>query len=440
MKRFWIETYGCQMNVHDSEKLAGLLTEMGYKSSSEEKEADIILLNTCTVREKAAQKVYTKLGRINQLRSKKPSLIIGVCGCLAQQEGARLFRRAPYINFVLGSRALTKLPEIIDDITKTGEKAIDLSCSIESTQFNHSCIKRGSPFQAFITIMEGCNNFCSYCIVPYVRGREIYRPAAQILNEISSLAKEGYKEIILLGQNVNSYYESSNEETNFVRLLRLANQIEGIQRIRFVTSHPKDFSLTLVQAIKEGERICNHIHLPLQSGSSRILQMMNRGYDRKGYMEKIYWLKNNLFPLSITTDIIVGFPGETEEDYQQTLNLVKEVEFDGIYSFKYCPRPYTAAFKLGDSVAPEEKSWRLTELQEVQKAIQIKKNKELIGKKVEVLTEGFSHKDKKELMGRTATNKIVNFPAKTELMGQIIQVEITEAGPNSLRGQISEKA
>lgn len=436
MNLYWIITFGCQMNVYDSEKLAGLLTEMGYKPASEEAGADIILLNTCTVREKAAQKVYTKLGRIKKYKTKKPHLIIGVCGCLAQQEGHRLFRRAPYINLVLGSRAVAKLPLLLESVLRTGEKVINLAHLDESTNFKPNCIKRNSPFQAYITIMEGCNNFCSYCIVPYVRGREVYRQAAHILEEISILANKGYKEITLLGQNVNSYHDPFDGKTDFARLLQQVDSMAGIQRIRFITSHPKDFSFQLVQTIKEREKICPHIHLPLQSGSNRILQLMNRKYNQKQYMEKVSWLKNNLTPLSITTDIIVGFPSETREDFQQTMKVVKEIEFDGIFSFKYCPRPHTAAFKLEDSVAEKDKSNRLMQLQALQKSIQIKKNKEMIGQIVEVLVEGFSQKYKTELMARTVTNKIVNFPAKPELIGKFVKIKITDAGPNSLIGEI----
>jgi tRNA-2-methylthio-N6-dimethylallyladenosine synthase len=436
MKKYWIKTYGCQMNVHDSEKLAGFLSHMGYRPALNIKDADIILFNTCTVREKAAQKVYTHLGRIKELKTKNPDLIIGVCGCLAQQEGANLFKRAPYIDIILGSRAVAKLPNLIESVTKTGQKVINTEYLAESTNCSPHHIRRNSPFQAYVTIMEGCNNFCSYCIVPYVRGREIYRPAAQILQEISKLSKQGYKEITLLGQNVNSYHDLNNKKINFMELLKKVNTFSAIERIRFITSHPKDFSFELVQVIKNGEKICPYVHLPLQAGSSRILQLMNRKYSQQEYLEKIDWLKTNLSPLSITTDIIVGFPGETDKDFQETIKVVKEVEFDGIFSFKYCPRPYTAASELEDSVAEKEKSRRLTELQELQKHIQFKKNRKQVGKIFEVLVEGFSRKCKEELTGRTITNKIVNFADQPETIGKIVKVKITDAGPNSLKGEI----
>jgi len=436
MKKYWIKTYGCQMNVHDSEKLAGFLSHMGYRPALNIKDADIILLNTCTVREKAARKVYAHLGRIKELKTKNPDLIIGVCGCLAQQEGANLFHRAPYIDIVLGSRAVAELPTLIENITKTGQKVINIEYLAESTNCSPHYIRRNSPFQAYVTIMEGCNNFCSYCIVPYVRGREIYRPADQILHEISKLSEQGYKEITLLGQNVNSYHDPNNKKINFVKLLNKVNTFSGLERIRFITSHPKDFSFELVQVIKDGEKICPYVHLPLQAGSSRILQLMNRKYSQQEYLEKIDWLKKNLSPLSITTDIIVGFPGETDKDFQETIKVVKEVEFDGIFSFKYCPRPYTAASGLEDSVAEKEKSRRLTNLQELQKRIQLKKNREQVEKTFKVLVEGFSRKSKEELTGRTITNKIVNFPGQPEKIGKIAKVKITDANPNSLKGEI----
>jgi tRNA-2-methylthio-N6-dimethylallyladenosine synthase len=435
MKKYWIKTYGCQMNVHDSEKLAGFLSHMGYSPALNIKDADIILLNTCTVREKAAQKAYTHLGRIKELKTKNPDLIIGVCGCLAQQEGANLFQRAPYIDIILGSRAVAELPNLIERITKTGQKLINIEYLTESINCSPHYIRRNSPFQAYVTIMEGCNNFCSYCIVPYVRGREIYRPAVQILNEISKLSEQGYKEITLLGQNVNSYHDPNDKEINFMKLKKV-NTFSGIERIRFITSHPKDFSFELVQVIKDAEKICPYIHLPLQSGSSRILQLMNRKYSQQEYLEKIEWLKINLSSLSITTDIIVGFPSETEKDFQETIKVVREVEFDGIFSFKYCPRPYTAASGLEDSVAEKEKSRRLTELQELQKRIQLKKNREQMEKIFEVLVEGYSRRSKEELTGRTITNKIVNFPGQSESIGKIEKVKITDAGPNSLKGEI----
>jgi tRNA-2-methylthio-N6-dimethylallyladenosine synthase len=436
MKKYWIKTYGCQMNVHDSEKLAGFLTHMDYEPASRIEDADIILLNTCTVREKAAQKVYTHLGRIKQLREKKPDLIIALCGCLAQQEGTNLFQRAPYLNIVLGSRAIAKLPHLIDKVAKTGQQVISLENLSKSTNCSPRYIKRNSSFQAYVTIMEGCNNFCSYCIVPYVRGREIYRSSAQILHEIVQLAEKGYKEVTLLGQNVNSYRDPDDKEINFVELLKKVDSIPNLERIRFITSHPKDFSFELVQAIKDGEKICPYVHLPLQAGSSRILQLMNRKYNQQEYMQKIGWLQDTLSEVSITTDIIVGFPGETEKDFQETIKVAKEVEYDGIFSFKYCHRPFTAASKLKDSVPAKEKSRRLTELQELQKRIQFRKNCDQIGKIFEVLVEDFSRKSSEELTGRTITNKIVNFPGRAENIGNIVKVKIIDAGPNSLKGEM----
>ena len=435
LMKYYIYTFGCQMNEHDSEHMGAVLLEKGYSPAEEESQADIILVNTCCVREKVEHKIFTKLGRLVKLKRRNRELIIGVTGCFAQLAGEAIKRRMPQVDLVLGVQEISRLPALIDShrsVRKGWDKMPEAVKQLESFPCG---FRRRSPVQAMVTIMEGCNNFCSYCIVPFVRGTERSRAAEEILSEVKEAAADGYKEVLLLGQNVNSYFDPSNNGTSFVELLIKVHQIDGMERIRFVTSHPKDFSYRLVETIRDYPKICKHVHLPVQSGSTKILKLMNRKYSRDEYMEKIQWLKREVPEIGISTDIIVGFPQETEDDFQQTMRLVEEVEFDGMYSFKYSPRPLTRACQYEDSVPEEVKGRRLMELQELQKRIQLSKNQSLVGKVVEILVDGVSKKDPHALCGRTSSNKIVNFTGAPELMGKFLRVKIIRAGPNSLFGE-----
>jgi len=434
MKRYLIITFGCQMNVHDSEVLGGILSSIGFRPASSEEEADIILLNTCSVRKKAVDKVFTKLGRLAKLKRKKPSLILGVVGCTAQQLGEKIIKRAPYVDLVLGTEREFGIADLIPRVEQ-GEKVVDITMAGFSPEPPTGCVRRGSDFQAYVTVSRGCNNFCSYCIVPYVRGRERSRPAKSILKEVRELAEKGYKEVTLLGQNVNSYRDPDDARIDFVRLLHLVHDVPGISWIRFITSHPKDFTRDLAKTMKELPKVCSYLHLPIQSGSSRILALMNRGYTKEEYLEKIGWVKEEVPGVTLSSDMIVGFPGETDEDFKETMDVVEKVRFDVVFSFKYSPRPFTKAAELPDSVPNEVKTARLIALQRRQREIQIERNKELVGKELTVLVDGVSKRDEKAVSGRTEGNKVVNFKGGRELIGEFVRVKIIRAGPNSLYGE-----
>lgn len=426
-KALFIHTFGCQMNVHDSEKMAGILDEKGYYMTKDPGEADLIIYNTCSIREKAEQKFFSDLGRVKSFKKRKPKLRIAVAGCIAQQQGERILRRAPHVDFVFGPQNINQLPDLINMPSRT--TASEDNPEIAETDLP---VKRNSGGRAWVSIMYGCDNFCSYCIVPYTRGREKSRPSANILREIRELADNGYKEVTLLGQNVNSY----NSDTDFPGLLKKINSIEGIERIRFVTSHPRDLSDSLILAIYELEKVCEHIHLPMQSGSSRILRIMNRGYSYEEYLKKIDKIKSLVSDISITTDIIAGFPGESENDHNQTINALKSIEFNGIFAFKYSPRPGTAASSMDGQTNDEIKSERLSEILKVQDDITMNLNHNLIDAIQEILVEGESETDNSMLTGRTRTNKIVNFSGNKAYIGKLINVRIVEAKKHSLKGII----
>jgi tRNA-2-methylthio-N6-dimethylallyladenosine synthase len=422
------------MNVHDSEEMAGILECMGYVPAADEEDADIILLNTCSVREKADQKLFTKLGRIGKLKSRKPHLIVGVCGCIAQREGEAVFRRAPFVDLVLGTRAISRLPILLREVEESGGGRCFIEMSDEiGTQ---SVYRRSSSVIAYVTIMEGCNNFCSYCIVPFVRGRETSRPSISILAEVEQLADDGYREVHLLGQNVNSYYDAINR-TTFAGLLKQVAHVRGISRIRFITSHPKDFTYDIAEVMAEEATVCNAIHLPAQSGSDAVLAAMNRQYTRRGYLDRIEILKNHLKSVSLSSDFIAGFPGESEKDFRQTLNLAEEVGYSQLFTFIYSPRPGTSAAGLEDNIPRAVKVERLIRLQELQNRIQSEKNSMMVGSDLEVLVDGASAKAGGQMTGRTEGNIVVNFDAPTEILGKIVRLRITEAGIHSLRGRIA---
>ncbi|MBN2468070.1 MAG: tRNA (N6-isopentenyl adenosine(37)-C2)-methylthiotransferase MiaB [Deltaproteobacteria bacterium] len=430
----YLKTFGCQMNVNDSQHMLNLLAAHGYVPTPTPDKADLLLVNTCSVREKSEQKFYSLLGRLISLR-KSASVLLCVGGCVAQQEGEKLLERFPYVDVIFGTGSISRLPMLVEKARKTGKVQIDTSFEDEFLSVAGSNGSIASDIKAFLTIMKGCNNFCSFCVVPYVRGREKSRPSGEILREAEHLVGSGVKEITLLGQNVNSYGQTCSGEVTFPELLRKINGIPGLHRIRFTTSHPKDLSQDLIRCFGELEKLCPHLHLPLQSGSTRILKMMNRGYTREGYRDLIQRLRAVCPHIAITTDIIVGFPGETETDFQETVDIVHEIEYDEFYSFKYSDRPNTRASKSLTKVSDKEKARRLSLLQEVQKHITLRKNRRLVGNTAEVLVEGCSKTNAKRLTGRSGSNKVINFEGLPELRGKLVQVEITEAFLHSFLGR-----
>ncbi|MGH7772586.1 MAG: tRNA (N6-isopentenyl adenosine(37)-C2)-methylthiotransferase MiaB [Candidatus Binatia bacterium] len=437
MKKLYVQTYGCQMNQHDSDRAAQAMARMDYTLTDRVEEADLILLNTCSVRDKAEQKVYSALGRWRELKEKKKDLIIGVGGCVAQQEGEDLLRRVPHLDLVFGTHNIHRLAHMVQEVQEQGRRPVEVAFYRDPSYMEDP---QGRPevqgVRAFVTIMQGCNKVCSFCIVPYVRGREISRPTEKIIAEVQDLARDGAKEVMLLGQNVNSYGKNSPGELTFPQLLDRINDIEGLERIRFTTSHPQDLSAELVEAYAKLEKLCEHLHLPVQSGSDTVLQRMRRGYSRKEYMDRIQRLRDRCPGIALSTDIIVGFPAETEAEFEQTLEILQEVEYDEIYAFVYSPRPQTVAAKIYPDDVPEEvKKERLGRVLSYQNEISLRRNKEKIGSMEEVLVEGPSKLRKGQIMGRARSNRIVNFIGPECLSQQMVQVRITAASANSLIGE-----
>lgn len=435
-KTYSLVTFGCQMNVHDSEKISGLLRQKGLVSIENPLQADVVIFNTCSVRLKAEEKFYTALGRYKKAKEKDSNKLIIVAGCTAQASANEIIKRAPFVDLIIGPRSINNILE--DIATLNGKTLIDTN--LENDIFSEKTLNstvdiynRSSPVRAYVTIMEGCNNFCSYCIVPYTRGREIYRDKIQIIDEIKAIADKGYLEIILLGQNVNSY---KVDRCDFADLLAEAARVGGIKRIRFVTSHPAFLDDKTIQVMSEYKNICSQLHLPIQSGSNAILEAMNRKYTLEYYMDRIHMLKLYINNISLSSDFIVGFPGETETDFNATLEALKTARYDQIFSFIYSPRPNTPAVRRKDDVPSLIKKARLQELQELQRKIQIEKNRGDVGKVMTVLADGFSKKDKNVLSGRTISNKVVNFEGSTDNLNRIIEIEITAASQNSLAGRI----
>src|SRR5271169_4556402 len=430
-KSFFLETFGCQMNDHDSEKVAGVLQGRGYRAVESPAQADLVLYNTCSIREKAAQKVFARLGDWKTLADGK---IIGVLGCLAQQEGEEIFERAPWVSLVCGSASYRKLPELIAQLESGGRRVTGLDLDTDET-FETEITRRDNLLRAYITIIEGCDYACSYCVVPHTRGPERSRSSDAVLAEARRLADAGYTEIQLLGQTVNSYRDPSPRGWKFVELLRAVAAVPGIRRVRFTTSHPNDFHREIVDAIDEVPELCDHVHLPVQSGSTRVLREMLRTYTREEYLQKIEWIRAARRPISITSDVIVGFPGETEADFAETLSLLDTAKYDAIFSFKYSPRPNTSAMHMPDAIPEEEKSRRLAVLNERQRAIQITANEKLVGQSYEVLVDG-CHPARTQWGGRTSCNRLINFTSpRVNLLGEYVQVKITRAGPNSFAGE-----
>ncbi|WP_061994748.1 tRNA (N6-isopentenyl adenosine(37)-C2)-methylthiotransferase MiaB [Clostridium sp. ATCC 25772] len=434
--KYFIETWGCQMNEEDSEKLSGGLKPLGHERTDKKEEADVIVYNTCCVRENAEQKVEGNLGALKKLKKEKPETVIAITGCMMQQEGMAedIIKKFPYVDIIIGTHNAYKFNEYLSRALG-GERPIVEVWNKEDDIIEGQPIDRASSIKGFVTIMYGCNNFCTYCIVPHVRGRERSRQPEQIENEIRAMVKEGYKEITLLGQNVNSYGKGLEPEINFAQLLRRINKIEGLERVKFMTSHPKDLSDEVIEAIAECDKLCECIHLPVQSGSSRILKKMNRHYDREQYVELIRKIKERIPNVALTTDIIVGFPGETEEDFEETLSLVKEVEYDSAFTFLYSKRKGTPADLMLDQVPEEAKKARFNRLVEAVNEISAKKNKAYDQKVVEVLVEGLSKNDDSKLAGRTRTGKLVNFAGNKENIGKLVNVKIIKAQSFSLVGE-----
>jgi len=433
VKTFYIETFGCQMNVHDSEKVIGTLLGQGYAQVATPEEAELVLYNTCSIRDKAEQKVFS---RLQQFKKDGRGKTFAVLGCVAQQEGHKIFEKAPHVSMVCGSASYNQLPELLVQLETGNRRVTGLSLDTEDT-FETPLTRRDNPHRAYITIIEGCDKSCAYCVVPFTRGPERSRTSASVIEEARRLAAAGYTEIQLLGQNVNSYRDPSPAGWDFSTLLANVGRTPGIRRVRFTTSHPRDFVRAIVEAIEENPALCNHVHLPVQSGSTRVLEAMQRLYTREEYMRRIEWMKRARRPIAITTDIIVGFPGETEADFDATLALLDEVEYDSIFSFKYSRRPNTPALALGDQIPEEEKGRRLSILQERQRAIQIRRNAGYLGMVEECLVEGFN-KATGQWIGRTSQNKTLNFlsvGSSEELTGYYVPVRVTRAGPNSLAGE-----
>ena len=435
-KRVYIETYGCQMNEHDSELMLRLLEGSFYSETKEPQEADLILINTCSVREKPENKVYSALGRFKELKEER-GVIIGVAGCVAQQEGVRLLKRVPYLDMVIGTQAIPMLPHLLKKIEATRERICEISFNENGTYLKTPLPQNIlAKVKSFVTIMQGCDHFCSYCIVPRVRGREKSRPSGEVVEEVRHLAERGVREVCLLGQNVNGYGRGVEGEMSFSELLYRISEIEGIERIRFTTSHPKDLSEELIEAFSNLSKLCEHIHLPFQSGSDRILKRMHRGYTTSSYLERIEHLRKRCPSIAITSDVIVGFPGEEEEDFNQTLDLMKKVQFDDLFSFKYSTRRGTSAAEFNDQVEEKVKQERLAILQEIQNEITLQKNQALEGMVEEILVEGRSKQSDRDVIGRTRSKKIVNVEGDLNLFGKLVPVQIKKAYPHSLRGEI----
>nr|NJM01115.1 tRNA (N6-isopentenyl adenosine(37)-C2)-methylthiotransferase MiaB [Desulfobacula sp.] len=442
--KYSIYTIGCQMNVYDSEKLASILNSCGFDRTDDMDKADVVVCNTCSIRHKAEEKAYSFLGRFARIKKKKPHLITVMAGCVAQQEGEKAFERVPHLDIVLGTRAFERFSRHIRAIQSGSSRIADIedSAMIYESLPDSECFE-GNQVSKFVTIMQGCENFCTYCVVPYVRGRERSRKPEHIIEEIRLLADSGVKEVTLLGQNVNSYGRKEGG-ISFSELLKKINDIAGILRIRFATSHPKDLSMDLMHAVRDCEKVCNHLHLPVQSGSDVILKKMNRGYTRQYYLNKIDELKEQCPDISLSTDIIVGFPSETMADFNDTMDLIRKVEFDSIFAFAYSNRSSAPAAKFPDQVGEKEKLDRLNLLLQLQEGFTEKKNKAQIGKTLEVLVEGKSskkhdgfvplEKNMEQMTGRTVSNKIVHFPSARVNIGDVVRIRIEEAYPHSLWG------
>ncbi|HWX77729.1 MAG TPA: tRNA (N6-isopentenyl adenosine(37)-C2)-methylthiotransferase MiaB [Candidatus Acidoferrales bacterium] len=440
MSKLFIHTYGCQMNQYDSERIAQVMGRGGYVQTDCIGDADLILLNTCSVREKSEQKVYSLLGRWKEFKQQRDEVIIGVGGCVAQQEGERLLKKVPHLDLVFGTQNIQKLPDMVEQVRTLRQRPVEIAFYRDPGYMEDPEGRtQVQGAKAFVTIMQGCNKVCSFCIVPHVRGREVSRPSDKIIAEIQALVRHGVKEVMLLGQNVNSYGKMSAGEISFAELLHRVDAIEGLERIRFTTSHPQDLSPELIDAFATLAKLCKHLHLPVQSGSDSVLARMRRGYTRREYLDRLQRLQARSSGVALSTDIIVGFPGETEDEFGETLELLRQVGYDEIYSFIYSPRPQTVAGKIFDDDIPNEiKKDRLTRVQSLQREISLSKNRQKIGNVEEILVDGRSKLKNGQIMGRTDTNRIVNVEGPETMIGKFVPVRITGATATSLLGQLLE--
>jgi tRNA-2-methylthio-N6-dimethylallyladenosine synthase len=438
--KYLIETYGCQMNVHDSERIAGLLEQAGYSPTTDEGDADVIVINTCSVRERAEEKLFTRLGEIRQQgleRGSRP--VVAVAGCVAQQEGDAILSRSQAVDVVIGTQNIKRLPMLVEDAASRGAGSgavVDID-PLNDISFPLGIARRSDPAKAYVIIIEGCNEFCAFCVVPYTRGHERMRPAAAIIAEARQAVDEGAREVQLLGQIVNHYQAPDDPSCDFAELLARLNEIEGLDRIRFASPHPRHVTPRMIAAMRDLPKVCRHLHLPVQSGSTRLLSAMRRRYTRESYLELVASLRAAMPDIALSTDMIVGFSGETEEDFEATLSLTAAVRYHSMFSFKYSPRPNTLAVKrMADDVPEEEKTRRIVALQALQRDIQGELYRAAIGRREPVLVDAHSRRRDWELSGRTSGNTIVNFAGKGDWIGRLVTVRITGANPNSLRGEV----
>jgi tRNA-2-methylthio-N6-dimethylallyladenosine synthase len=442
-RKYLIETFGCQMNVHDSERMAGLLEQAGFEATDEAADADVVVINTCSVRERAEEKLYTRLGELRMLAAEQGhDPIVAVAGCVAQQEGEAILRRSPGVaDVIVGTQALRRLPMLVDRVRATRPGGTRRAPAIDLTAYDDvtwplGVTRRGDPVKAYVTIIEGCNEFCSFCVVPYTRGHERMRPKADILAEVRDAAASGRREVQLLGQIVNHYAAPDDPRCDFTALLEAVHEVDGIERIRFASPHPRHFDDRFLMAMGRLPKICRHLHLPVQSGSNRVLAAMRRRYTREGYLDLVHRIRESLPDVALSTDMIVGFPGETAQDFEQTLSLTAAVGFHSMFSFKYSARPQTlAAKRLPDDVDEAEKTARIVALQRLQRGIQTALNERLIGRDVTVLVDAASRRRDTELSGRTGSNVVVNLPGQAAWIGRTLPVRVERAGPHSVWGR-----
>ena len=431
-KKACIETFGCQMNVHDSERMAGLLEQAGYELTPAVDDADLVVVNTCSVREKAEDKLFARLDALGGRPDERP--LVAVTGCVAQQEGSRLLERSARVDVVVGTQALRRLPLLVDEAAETGRRQVDVN-PYDDVSFPLGIAARRDPVKAYVTIIEGCNDYCSFCVVPYTRGHERMRPAPDILAEVRDAAARGHREIHLLGQIVNHYHDPDRPARDFAWLLHQVHAVDRVERIRFASPHPRHVNRRLIEAMRDLPKVCKHLHLPVQSGSSRVLQQMRRRYSRESYLQLVAEVREAIPNIALSTDMIVGFPGESPDDFEDTLSLTETVRFHGMFSFKYSQRPNTlAAKRMPDTVPEGEKTARLMRLQALQRGIQVALNAERVGDEVDVLVDAHSRRRPQDLSGRTTQNTVVNFPGRSDWIGRMLTVRVDGAGPHSLRG------
>jgi len=432
-KRFFIQTFGCQMNVNDSEKAAGLLRSRGLEAAPSAAEADFVFLNTCAVREKATAKFRHALGRLRRLKVDRPDLRIGVGGCVAQLEGETLLDRARHVDVLVGTHNLQRLPDLLEERHASGKVAIDLDRRADAFEVPDEVTAHGNPVRAYVTAMEGCNHVCSFCVVPRTRGPEVNRPPEDVEREVRGLVARGFPEVMLLGQTVNAYRHGA---TDFAALLARIDRVEGLRRLRFTTSHPEHVNVRMAEALRDLERVCPYLHLPFQSGSDRVLASMRRGYTRQEYLDRVALLRDRVPDLVLSTDVIAGYPGETEREFDETLGVLEAVGFDALFAFTYSPRPGTTALRLTDDVPEDEKRRRLHVLNAHQQQWQRRRNEARVGRVEEVLVETLDGDGR--VSGRTPHFRIVHFDGPESLVGRLVDVEITSAGPNALQGELSQ--